>query len=660
MRIRSRALPIGGRAAILVVSAAVLLLLVGLGAITDRGSGLTRAESSAGTVASAAVPSTSYTSNGVSAPPTAYPAGTFDASDGYVLMFGGLDEYGLPDAWTWSFVHGNWTNLTGAVGVAPSARWGASMVYDPAAGYALLFGGCLDPSCSLVAGDTWSYAHDRWTNLTGSTTAAPPARGEASMTYDEQDGCVLLFGGLGADQAALNDAWCFEGRQWSALSASKTVPAPRVNAMMSYDSALGEVVLFGGRSATGDLDDTWTFANGSWSNDTAIGTLSPGARNSGMMVFDAAGNYLMLVNGAHGSSFLDDEWSFDGSWSELAVAGHPEASYGALLVYDPVDAYVVYFSGYVASGSLLTSTLVYSGGTWTLLINPTIAVPNPFYVALLVAVIIGIMMGGAVVFAGYARRRRESRLGEGFDFPPGTPVVWVGSGDALRGYLRQRLIPVLAVFVVIPAVLFLAGGSAVLIILVIEVPIFAILAVVLVWVTVGQVTRQIGIAQSGVIIRRRQGELRIAWTQIQPGILPPRRGWYWFQSFQPGSAATLGGFATTVGQARAMVQSEFSPPWVLVPAVASGLGVPNQRASPASSPPATPTTTATAAVAPVPPVPPPTNRPYSPTPAPAQPLQTDAGAWSSRPPPGMRACPRCGQLAPQTQVFCGACGARIQ
>jgi hypothetical protein len=76
------------------------------------------------------------------------------------------------------------------------------MTYDPKDGYGVLFGGD-NNSSSWVYGDTWKFQNGNWTNITPSLS--PSARGFASMTYDAQDGYVLLFGGGGGAQQFWGD-----------------------------------------------------------------------------------------------------------------------------------------------------------------------------------------------------------------------------------------------------------------------------------------------------------------------------------------------------------------------------------------------------------------------------------------------------------------------
>lgn len=75
------------------------------------------------------------------------------------------------------------------------------------------------------------------------------------MTYDPALGGVLLYGGLSSN-GTLSDSWLFAGGTWRRLSASG--PPSRDFAALSFDQTSGAAVLFGGSGSDGYLNDTWT------------------------------------------------------------------------------------------------------------------------------------------------------------------------------------------------------------------------------------------------------------------------------------------------------------------------------------------------------------------------------------------------------------------
>jgi Galactose oxidase, central domain len=615
---------------------------------------------------------TSYPTTGVSPPPTSYAAATFDATDEYVLMFGGNDVNGNAMATTWSFVHNNWTNLTGSIGPSPTARWASSMAYDAANGTVILFGGCLNPSCSALGDDTWSYAHDRWTNLSGALPVFPPPRGRAMMTYDASTGTVLLFGGIGVGGIYLNDLWGFKDGHWSPITTS-VAPSIRGGSMMAYDPTANATILFGGNDGPYRFGDTWSLAHGNWTNITATVGIGPTARWVGEMTYDAADGYLLLVNGYNAGTYFGDEWTFvDGRWSALSVPNGPAASYGGVLVYDPADRYVLYFSGVGANG-VYTSTLIYSDGTWTLLINPPGTDYALFFLTLLAILFLPVAVG--LVLGTVLQRRRERRLGEGFVLPPSEPVQWIPSGPALARQRFLRLIlaggfsALLVILLVVP--LLVAPGGLNFFFLLFELPLLLVLIWAVVFAQARREARAIAIVRSGVILRRRRSELRVPWSALQPGLMRPVRGMYAFQYVIPGRQAGVAGFTVTVDQAKAILRSPFAPPWVLTPFVAAALGLPVSpgwgSAAPPTGPPPSPP------MFPPAPFPLPNSAPplasspaaspptwSSPPPPPPPPPPTPQASVPAGPPPGTVPCPRCGQYNPVGRVaFCQSCGQRL-
>jgi hypothetical protein len=609
----------------------------------------------------------SYPTTGVSPPPTSYAAAAFDAADGYLLMFGGNDVNGNPMSTTWSFVRNNWTNLTGSIGPSPSARWASSMAFDAANGTVVLFGGCFNPSCSALGEDTWTYSHDRWTNLSGALPVFPPARGRAMMTYDPVDKTVLLFGGIGVGGIYLNDLWGFKDGHWSAIPTA-LAPSARGGAMMAYDPPSNSTILFGGNDGPYRFADTWSYTNGNWTNITTTVGTGPSARWVGEMTYDAADGNLLLLNGYDAGTYFGDEWTFaNGQWAPLSVRGGPAPSYGGLLVYDPVDRYVVYFSG-VGSNGVLTSTLIYSDGTWTLLINPPGSSFALFFLTLLALIFLPVAVG--LIIGTVLQRRRERRLGEGFVLPPSEKVDWIPSGPALARQRRLRwalaavFSGVLFFFLVFP--LLLAPNGFDFLFLLFELPLLLVLVWVVAFAQARRESRAIAIVRSGVILQRSRSELRVPWSQIQPGLMRPVRGMYSFQYVIPGRQQGVAGFSVTVEQARAILRSPLAPPWVVTPHVSAALGIPPPppwgSGPPPTAPPPTPSSSAplTSDYDAAPPRPPPTPTPWAAPPPPSPPPRPYPPAAPAGPPPGTIPCPRCGQYNPIARVaFCQSCGQRL-
>lgn len=280
-----------------------------------------------------------------------------------VILFGGCGRVcALAD--TWAFAGGVWTNLTGTTGQTPAGRYGASMAYYPGTsgnGYLVMFGGF---GSNGYLGDTWTFAGGRWTLLAPAGISEPPARADASLTYDPTTNVLVLFGGSTnfEGRAYLNDTWTFSDGSWIELSPA-TAPPARADAAMAYDPSVGAVVLFGGAIATGIAKDTWEFAGGNWTR--ILVPTAPTSRAGAVLVYDDALSALVLFGGLGRVGFDADTWTFVGTtWVEQSLDPSPPGASGAAAAYDGTDGYLVLYGGWNLSA--------FSGATWVLGTNVTL------------------------------------------------------------------------------------------------------------------------------------------------------------------------------------------------------------------------------------------------------------------------------------------------
>ncbi len=278
----------------------------------------------------------------------------YDAVSDELYLFGGVNANIVFFNDLWEFGHttpenANWTWTELTTVTSPSPRAGAAMVYDAAAGYTVLFGGC--PSWGglywshdcIALGDTWILNNGTWTNLTSYLTVSPPARADAGIAYDAADQCVVLFGGF--DGSTLyNDTWTFSAGAWTQMHPT-TSPSARFSPGMVGDAADHEVVLFGGAYNTGGstLNDTWTYQGDDWSQvPTAV---APAPRFSMTMSYDPIDQYVLLFSGWSPSQPLSfgDSWTFaNGTWTNITTAYGPIPRNYAAMVFDPaLDASIM-------------------------------------------------------------------------------------------------------------------------------------------------------------------------------------------------------------------------------------------------------------------------------------------------------------------------------
>jgi hypothetical protein len=197
----------------------------------------------------------------------------FDSTRNVFLIFGGRSttNFDLADTWEWDPTGGTFTDRTES-GLAPGGRSQHSMVFEKSSGKVLLFGGGLagqfndGNGVSLAFGDTWEWdsAKFAWTQLV--PPAAPSARYDSAMIWDDKRSRAVLFGGMQKGQAdvdgtPMQDTWEWDPAKlvWTERTASGPKPSVRYGHAMAYDPGRGMTVLVGGwdiDSGNG-LADAW-------------------------------------------------------------------------------------------------------------------------------------------------------------------------------------------------------------------------------------------------------------------------------------------------------------------------------------------------------------------------------------------------------------------
>ncbi|MFZ0891167.1 MAG: kelch repeat-containing protein [Thermoplasmata archaeon] len=290
----------------------------------------------------------------------------YDNATQSVVLFGGFVESGSSASDTndtWTYHAGSWTNVTG--GAAPSPRWGGGLAYDAADGYLLLFGGYSQISNQGLS-DSWTYSHGAWSRLTRATS--PAGRFGFGMVYDGAMKKVVLFGGQNATtQKTYSDTWTFSAGNWTQLSFVAPTPDGRSEAAMAFSYSLNEAILFGGFNSTPvrTLGDTWTFGALGWNEVTTVAP--PAGRVLCSAVDDETAGTVLIFAGVTGAGqSLRDTWAFDGAtWSRVTTPGYPDATSNFAATYDARDNYVLIFGGLNYSGDRVASTWTYSDGNWT-------------------------------------------------------------------------------------------------------------------------------------------------------------------------------------------------------------------------------------------------------------------------------------------------------
>jgi PKD repeat protein len=293
----------------------------------------------------------------------------YDPADQYVVLFGGYNSSAYTDTNdTWTYAHGNWTQLT--TPTAPQPRRGASFAYDAASGHLVLFAG-IPSSNACCFQDTWTFSGGNWTNITASSVNSsntPPARYLTQLAYDAADHYVLLYGGctsLGC-ASSLNDTWKLVDTNWTDISAASVrSPGARGGGMMLWDPLANSVFLYGGAIPAGiHVSDSWNFSGGNWTQISS--PANPGPRGDAFMAFVPAYGYIVLFGGLYdsplgGNGPISDTWLYlSTGWknetANLTVMPSARWTFENAGTYDAKDGYPLLFGGRDPTGADLNDT----------------------------------------------------------------------------------------------------------------------------------------------------------------------------------------------------------------------------------------------------------------------------------------------------------------
>lgn len=304
----------------------------------------------------------------VGTPPTVYlHAGAYDPLHDQLVVFGGYDSYasqyrqgpwrlrfGLATP-TWSFGPQS--------GSVPPAGGGQVMVYDPIADAMRIFGGW-GGGASTVSQNTWTlwlHPSPNWgTPLAGTV---PPSTGRygASMAYDAIGHRMIVFGGASRwepDPAQyLNDVWVLNlgvSPFWTPLAVTGTPPPARAQASMVYDPAGNRMVLYGGETDDAKFGDVWTLnldGTPSWTQVTPAGT-PPFARSRHGAIYDPARARMVMFGGLSlvDPYYQSDVWALSltgvPTWTALTPTGRPPSRrQGMTVTLDPARDRMLMFGG---------------------------------------------------------------------------------------------------------------------------------------------------------------------------------------------------------------------------------------------------------------------------------------------------------------------------
>ena len=255
---------------------------------------------------------------------------------------------------------------SGAPGVQ---RANHSMVWNAQDDQLLIFGG--NDAQGNVLNDLWSYnpSNNQWANLTAASSSpndcsggSPSPRKNAAMVWDNKDREVLLYGGIGSNDTYLGDLWAYSPAKntWSVLACSGNGPGARGEAGAAWTGS--QILLLGGRGASGSLADFWSYTPGSGNGWSQIAATTPlGARTYPSVAWDSHDKQLYVFGGLGGNDQqLGDFYSYqpNSGWSTIVPrGGAPMPRQQALSTWDNKDGVFLLMGGWQPSNNSTYSAL---------------------------------------------------------------------------------------------------------------------------------------------------------------------------------------------------------------------------------------------------------------------------------------------------------------
>ncbi len=278
-------------------------------------------------------------------PDTSYSPMCYDPEHKMILLQGGTWKYQhycaccspSPETWLWNGRRWQWKWDI----FAPYTGYGFGLTYDFNQRQVVLFGGerCEASDIPVRLNETWCWNGSAWRQLM--PPISPPPRNNPAITYNKYKRVVVLFGGETTSPPYfyyedLNDTWFWDGETWHQANPT-TPPSPRAGAVMAYDEAHREIVLYGGEGADySTLHDTWTFDGTNWRQRFPA---HPPDFTPADMVFNRARCRVTLF-GANTDKIL--EWN-GRDWLPLNVPDTPTFSQNCGFTYDTdKNAIIIY------------------------------------------------------------------------------------------------------------------------------------------------------------------------------------------------------------------------------------------------------------------------------------------------------------------------------
>ncbi|MEZ6233772.1 MAG: GC-type dockerin domain-anchored protein [Phycisphaerales bacterium] len=258
-----------------------------------------------------------------------------------------------------------WTHRTSS-GPPRRLAYTTDMAFDEARGVAVLFGGFGGPISTYLA-DTWEWNGLEWTQKFPAHTPGP--RSEHELVYDPARGVILLFGGYSPAVGFNADVWAYDGDDWTLLTTSPNGPTTNYAQQgdAAFDRARNKLIVLaeyiGGpqpTSRTWELDSTTLQWQMTFEGPAPYYRTAP-------IAFDPSRNTLYGQTTSMTLPWLNTWRYAPGLWAVSVGAQTPDR-YWPVLAYDTTRQRVTMFGCCRDIGSpsvYRTDTHAFDGSTWT-------------------------------------------------------------------------------------------------------------------------------------------------------------------------------------------------------------------------------------------------------------------------------------------------------
>ncbi len=202
-------------------------------------------------------------------PPQIVPGGQmgpyllYDASDEYMLLVDSEGDIGSPytvHVDTWKFLSGAWREIPTTTSPGVSFDDPPVVVYDASDGYVVLFGGD-EGQCDCATNHLWVFHGGVWTR--DRVSNGPYATPDPLLVYDYARNAVLLFSEFGDFGSHI---WAYHGGSWTKLS-PRSVPLYELN--VGFDRRLNALLAFNVPFGPANFVWIWPAGSAGFSNITS-------------------------------------------------------------------------------------------------------------------------------------------------------------------------------------------------------------------------------------------------------------------------------------------------------------------------------------------------------------------------------------------------------